>query len=127
MTGKDYVSYILDHFKAGNRWIELPSREPKALRKSIGSYVWRYKLGWRFQILDEKTLVVRIHKPYVKPAAPKKSDKPDEQKQLPGLDLIGRPEAGPRCKCGRTLYHYEHGKCLKCSRRDIINAREGKV
>jgi hypothetical protein len=42
------------------------------------------------------------------------------------VKLIGRPEDGPRCACGRVLYPYEHDKCLHCARLNIIAAREGQ-
>jgi hypothetical protein len=37
-----------------------------------------------------------------------------------------RPASGPRCACGTSLYHYEVrlGKCIKCARSNIIQARE---
>jgi hypothetical protein len=43
------------------------------------------------------------------------------------VDVIGRPEEGPRCACGRVLYLYEHDKCLHCARASIIAQREGRV
>ena len=47
--------------------------------------------------------------------------------QLPGLEpveLIGRPESGRKCAtCPNILYHYENDKCLRCSRKSIITAR----
>jgi hypothetical protein len=53
----------------------------------------------------------------------------EQQQMFPALEpveLIGRPESGPRCACGRVLYPYEHDKCLHCARLNIIAAREGQ-
>jgi hypothetical protein len=52
-----------------------------------------------------------------------------DQQTFPALEpveLIGRPEDGPRCACGRVLYPYEHDRCLHCARLNIIAAREGQ-
>jgi hypothetical protein len=54
---------------------------------------------------------------------------PVQQQMFPApepIELIGRPEDGLRCACGRTLYAYEHDKCLHCARLNIIAAREGQ-
>jgi hypothetical protein len=48
-----------------------------------------------------------------------------KKKQIPLFQSV-RPASGPRCACGKSLYHYEYrlGKCLKCARSNIIQARE---
>jgi hypothetical protein len=54
---------------------------------------------------------------------------PCKQQTLPTLapvEVIGRPEDGPRCACGRVLYPYEHDRCLHCARLNIIARREGE-
>jgi predicted nucleic acid-binding Zn ribbon protein len=58
-----------------------------------------------------------------------KAKKAAEQQMFPApepVELIGRPEDGPRCACGRVLYPYEHDRCLHCARLNIIAAREGR-
>ena len=49
-----------------------------------------------------------------------------EEKQLEFVatarpQLIGRPECGPRCTCGKVLYYYElHlGRCMPCQTKRI--------
>jgi hypothetical protein len=48
-----------------------------------------------------------------------------KKKQIPLFQSV-RPASGPRCACGKSLYPYEYrlGKCLKCARSNIIQARE---
>lgn len=53
--------------------------------------------------------------------AKKKAVKVEQQAMFVG---VPRPSSGKRCACGKVLYHYENGKCLKCIRTSIITARE---